>query len=74
MEVLMPQIGMTMVEGTIENWIKKDGDVVAKEDELVEFFTEKMSSIIKAPADGVLKILSKEGEVVSCGEPVAEIN
>lgn len=74
MEVLMPQIGMTMVEGTIENWIKKDGDVVAKEDELVEFFTEKMSSIIKAPADGVLKILAKEGEVVSCGEPVAEIN
>lgn len=74
MEVLMPQIGMTMVEGTIENWIKKDGDVVAKEDELVEFFTEKMSSIIKAPADGVLKILAKEGEIVSCGEPVAEIN
>jgi len=74
MEVLMPQIGMTMVEGTIENWIKKDGDVVAKEDELVEFFTEKMSSIIKAPADGVLKIIAKEGEIVSCGEPVAEIN
>ena len=74
MEVLMPQIGMTMVEGTIENWIKKDGDVVAKEDELVEFFTEKMSSIIKAPADGVPKIIAKEGEIVSCGEPVAEIN
>ena len=74
MNVLMPQIGMTMVEGTIENWMKQDGDTVAKDDELVEFFTEKMSSIIKSPADGVLKILAKEGEIVPCGQPVAEIN
>ncbi len=74
MEVLMPQIGMTMVEGTIENWICKDGDTVAKDDELVEFFTEKMSSVIKAPAAGVLKVLAKEGEIVPCGQPVATID
>lgn len=74
MIVPMPQIGMTMVEGTIENWLKNDGDTVCKDDDLVEFFTEKMSNVIKAPADGILKIIAKEGQIVPCGDPVAEIN
>jgi pyruvate/2-oxoglutarate dehydrogenase complex dihydrolipoamide acyltransferase (E2) component len=74
MQVLMPQIGMTMVEGTIESWLKKEGDTVQKGEPILEFSTEKMTNILEAPQAGVLKILAQEGEIITCGEPVAEIN
>ncbi len=73
MKVIMPQIGMTMVEGTIETWMKKDGQTVQKGEVIMEFSTEKMTNSLEAPASGVLKILAQEGEIVACGEPVAEI-
>lgn len=69
----MPQIGMTMVEGTIETWLKNDGDHVEKDEDIMEFFTEKMSNTVKAPASGTLKTIAKEGEIIPCGEPIAEI-
>ncbi len=74
MQVLMPQIGMTMVEGTIESWLVNDGDKVEKDQDLVEFFTEKMTNTVKAPCEGIIKIIAKESEIIPCGEPIAEIN
>lgn len=74
MTVLMPQVGMTMVEGTIENWKKADGDRVEKGEVIMEFSTEKLTNELTAPESGVLKILVAEGEIAACGDPVAEIS
>ena len=64
-EVKMPQLGLTMEEGTIETWHKKEGDRVAKGDILLEIATDKITSEIESEFDGVvLKIVAKEGEDV----------
>ena len=73
MKVFMPQIGMTMVEGTIEKWIRTDGEKVEKGEIILEISTEKMTNEIEAPASGVLHIIAQEGDVVACGEPIAEV-
>lgn len=73
MKVVMPQIGMTMTEGTINEWKFKDGDRVEKGQILLEIETEKMTNDIEAPATGILKILVPEGEDVDCGNDIAEI-
>lgn len=62
-EVIMPQLGLTMEEGTIAKWIKQVGDKVAKGDVLVEITTDKLSSEIESEVEGVLlKIVAQEGE------------
>lgn len=73
MKVIMPQIGMTMIAGIIDNWKVKDGDYVQKGDVIVEITTEKLSNDIEAPAAGKIHLLAEEGESVDCGEPIAEI-
>ncbi len=62
-EVRMPQLGLTMEEGTIGKWIKQEGDKVNVGDVLVEITTDKLSSEIESEAEGVLlKIVAQEGE------------
>ena len=73
MKVLMPQIGMTMTEGTIVEWKAADGDRVTEGEPLLEIETEKLNNEIDAPATGILKILAEEGEDVDCGVEIAEI-
>ena len=64
-EIKMPQLGLTMEEGTVAQWLKQEGDTVAKGDVLLEITTDKLTSEIESEADGVLqKILAKEGEDV----------
>lgn len=61
-EITMPVVGLMMDTGTITRWLKKEGDAVTKGEEISEMETDKMSSPIEAPADGVLlKILAPEG-------------
>ena len=61
-EVVMPKLGLTMTEGLIVNWLKKEGDAVKKGDGLLEIETEKLTNVIEAPADGVLlKIIGQAG-------------
>lgn len=74
MTVLMPQVGMTMVEGTIENWKKASGDRVEKGEVIMEFSTEKLTNELTAPESGILKTLVAEGEIAACGDPVSEIS
>lgn len=74
MIVTMPQVGMTMVEGTIEYWRKEDGAHVEQGEVIMEFSTEKLTNEMTAPESGTLKILVPEGEIVECGQPIAEIN
>lgn len=64
-EITMPQLGLTMTEGTVSQWLKQEGDVVKKGDEIVEVETDKISNIVEAHEDGVLlKIVAQEGDVL----------
>lgn len=73
MEVLLPRIGMTMSEGTINAWMVKDGEKVTKGEPLFEVTTDKLNTPIDAPATGTLKIKVRAGEVAACGDVIAEI-
>jgi pyruvate dehydrogenase E2 component (dihydrolipoamide acetyltransferase) len=73
MKVVMPQIGMTMQEGTIVKWLVEDGASIQKGEEVLEITTEKLSNTIEATATGTLKIIAQEGEIIPCGEVIAEI-
>ena len=74
MKVIMPQIGMTMVEGVIEKWVVPDGGHVEKGDIIVEISTEKLTNEIEAPASGIIQLIAEEGDIVECGCTIAEIN
>lgn len=69
----MPQIGMTMTEGTINEWKVADGEKVEKGQAILEIETEKLTNDIESPASGTLKILVEAGEDVECGAEIAEI-
>lgn len=64
-EVIMPKLGQTVEEATIEKWRKKEGDTVTKGDVLLEVMTDKAVLEVESFYDGVLrKILAKEGATV----------
>ena len=72
--VIMPKLGLTMKEGIIAKWLKKEGENVKKGEPVVEIETEKAVSEVEAPISGVLgKILAPEGSTVSVGKPIAII-
>jgi len=73
MKVLMPQIGMTMIEGTVEKWLIEDGAHIEKGSPMMQITTEKLDNEIEATATGTIKLIAKEGDIVPCGEVVAEI-
>ena len=73
-EVLMPKLGLTMTEGTILEWKKKEGDPVRKGDLLFSVETDKLTNDVEADADGtLLKILVPEGETSGCKTVIAYI-
>ena len=66
-KVLMPKLGLTMTEGTIEEWKFKEGDSVKKGDILFSVATDKLTNDVECDTDGVLlKILCGEGETMTC--------
>lgn len=72
--VIMPKLGLTMKEGTIEKWLKQEGDRIEKGEPLVEIITEKLNFQYESPASGILrKILHPAGKVVSVTTPIAII-
>ena len=67
-DVVMPQLGETVTEGTITKWMKAVGDEVARDEPLFEVSTDKVDSEVPSPAAGVLsEILVPEGETVEVG-------
>ncbi|HVT56805.1 MAG TPA: dihydrolipoamide acetyltransferase family protein [Thermoanaerobaculia bacterium] len=73
-EVVMPQMGESIAEGTITKWLVKVGDTVARDQPLFEISTDKVDAEIPSPAAGVLlEIKSKEGETVPVNQVVALI-
>ncbi|MGA2251068.1 dihydrolipoamide acetyltransferase family protein [Terracidiphilus sp.] len=73
-DVVMPQMGESIFEGTITKWLKKPGDAVEKDEPLFEISTDKVDAEIPAPASGILsEIKSPEGETVTINTVVAVI-
>jgi pyruvate dehydrogenase E2 component (dihydrolipoyllysine-residue acetyltransferase) len=74
MDVVMPQLGETVTEGTVTRWYKKAGDAVKADEPLFDVETDKVSSEIPAPAAGVLaEILVAEGATARVGTKLAVI-
>lgn len=70
----MPQLGETVIEGTITRWLKKVGDAVALDDPLFEVSTDKVDSEVPSPFAGVLvEIIVPEGQTVEVGARLAVI-
>ena len=73
-EVVMPKMGESIMEGTVLTWFKKPGEQVEQDEPLLEIGTDKVDSEIPSPASGILKeILVPEGETVPVGTPLAII-
>jgi pyruvate dehydrogenase E2 component (dihydrolipoamide acetyltransferase) len=73
-DVVMPQMGESIAEGTIVRWIKKVGDTVERDEPLFEISTDKVDAEIPSPAAGmVTEIRAKEGETVPVNSVVAVI-
>lgn len=74
-DVVMPQMGESIVEGTLTRWLKKPGERVERDEPLFEISTDKVDSEIPSPAAGVLKdVLVQEGATVAINTVVARID
>src|SRR2546425_10881530 len=73
-DVVMPQMGESIAEGTIVRWIKKVGDKIDRDEPLFEISTDKVDAEIPSPAAGIVsEIRVKEGETVPVNSVVAVI-
>jgi pyruvate dehydrogenase E2 component (dihydrolipoamide acetyltransferase) len=74
-DVVMPQMGESITEGTLTKWLKKPGDTVSRDEPLFEISTDKVDAEIPSPAAGTLgEIKVQEGATVSVGTIVCSIN
>ncbi|MBU6366652.1 MAG: 2-oxoglutarate dehydrogenase, E2 component, dihydrolipoamide succinyltransferase, partial [Gemmatimonadetes bacterium] len=74
MDVIMPQMGESIAEGTVSRWLKKVGDSVKRDEALFEISTDKVDAEIPAPAAGVLvEVLVGEGTTVAVQAVVARL-
>jgi len=73
-DVVMPQMGVSVSEGTITKWLKQEGEPVAADESLLEISTDKVDTEVPSPGEGVLQqILVQEGETVDVGTKLAVI-
>jgi 2-oxoglutarate dehydrogenase E2 component (dihydrolipoamide succinyltransferase) len=73
-EVTMPQMGESVVEGTVTKWLVKQGDRVEEDQPLCEISTDKVDTEIPSPGAGVIaKLIASEGETLPVGAPLAVI-
>src|SRR5450755_1897215 len=64
-EILMPELGESVHEGTVSRWLKNEGDFVKEDEPIVEIMTDKVNTELPSPATGILtKILIPEGSLV----------
>ena len=73
-DVIMPQMGESIAEGTLTRWLKNVGDAVERDEDLFEISTDKVDADIPSPAAGVLaEVLVQDGETVEIDTVVARI-
>ena len=74
-EILMPELGESVHEGTVSRWLKKVGDAVKEDEPIVEIMTDKVNTELPSPASGILQeILIKEGDLVQVFAPMGVID
>src|ERR1700682_2045742 len=74
-DVVMPQMGESIVEGTLTKWLKKAGDRVERDEPLFEISTDKVDTEIPSPAAGTLsEVLVEEGKTVGINTVAARID
>ncbi|HEV7584674.1 MAG TPA: dihydrolipoamide acetyltransferase family protein [Solirubrobacteraceae bacterium] len=72
-DIVMPRLSDTMEEGTILRWLKRDGEQLARGEELVEIETDKATMTYESDQDGVLEIVAAEGDTLPVGELIARV-
>jgi pyruvate dehydrogenase E2 component (dihydrolipoamide acetyltransferase) len=73
-DVVMPQMGVSVSEGTITKWVKSEGEGVEADETLLEISTDKVDTEVPSPATGVVRqILAQEGDTVAVGTKIAVI-
>jgi pyruvate dehydrogenase E2 component (dihydrolipoamide acetyltransferase) len=73
-DVVMPQMGVSVSEGTITKWLKSEGEEIAADESLLEISTDKVDTEVPSPTSGVVQqILAQEGETVPVGTKIAVI-
>jgi len=73
-DVVMPQMGVSVSEGTITRWLKQEGEQVEADEALLEISTDKVDTEVPSPASGTLtQILVQEGETVDVGTKLGQI-
>ena len=73
-DIVMPQLGETVTEGTVTRWFKQVGDEVALDEALFEVSTDKVDTEVPSPVAGVLsEIMVNEGDVVEVGQVLARV-
>jgi pyruvate dehydrogenase E2 component (dihydrolipoamide acetyltransferase) len=73
-DVVMPQMGESIAEGTVVKWLKKPGDKVERDEPLLEISTDKVDAEIPSPAAGTLaEVLAQEGQTVTVNSVIARI-
>jgi len=73
-QIKMPQLGESVTEGTVDKWLKNEGDFVQRDEPLVEVITDKVNAEIPSPFEGKLvKITAAQGETVRVGAVIAQI-
>ncbi len=73
-EMVMPKMGESIMEGTILRWLKNVGDKIEQDESVLEVATDKVDTEVPATASGILKeILAQNGEVIPVGKPIAII-
>jgi 2-oxoglutarate dehydrogenase E2 component (dihydrolipoamide succinyltransferase) len=74
-DIIMPKMGESIMEGTILKWLKKAGDKIERDEPILEISTDKVDTEIPAPESGVLtELLYKEGDVIEVGKVIARMN
>jgi len=73
-EVVMPQMGVSVSEGTVTRWLKQPGDTIELDEPLLEISTDKVDTEVPSPGEGVLaEVRVQEGETVEVGTVLAVI-
>src|SRR5213080_1674396 len=73
-DVVMPQMGVSVSEGTITRWLKQEGEQIEADEPLLEISTDKVDTEVPSPASGTLtQILVQEGETVAVGTKLGQI-
>ena len=73
-DVVMPQMGESIAEGTVVRWLKKVGDNIERDEPLLEISTDKVDAEIPSPSSGTLtEIIAQEGQTVGVNTVVARI-